>query len=987
MDLSQDKLTRLEWMGIEIPVDEKEKPVLSLIQDGFDDIQIRRNNNQSMISLIKIAHTPEIEVFLYKKYFEKDCITMVSKFGPNEIALVQASKVSSSESKRQPNSKDMIRLANTEQNIEIQKLVMVEFTIVDLCRKALLSLYTHTTDYTLAIYTLNHIIKATIPLINKYVIHFANTLIKWTIQTKPALIRDMFHTSQTLIEKNPHILKYADITLYDHQKRIFQLFGPSSVRKTPKLILYIAPTGTGKTLTPLGLSATHRVIFVCMARHVGLALARSAITMNKRVAFAFGADTASDVRLHYFAAVDYTKDWKSGGIRKVDNSVGNKVEIMICDVKSYRVAMHYMLAFNKESDIITFWDEPTITMDYESHALHQHIHDNWRENLISKVVLSCATLPVETEIQDTIADFRCRFSDSEIHTITSYDCKKSITILNKTGFATLPHLLFESYADLAISIIHCEETRSLLRYFDLAEIVRFTEYISENDLIKEQYRINAYFTNIRDITMDNIKLYYLEVLKHLDQARWPEIYRHITQSQEPMFAQPATAAADSLRKIRSVEQPAHSFLKKGGGELVRTTSMQVPVQDPTPSHQDPAKQPTKSPHDGILITTKDAHTLTDGPTIFLAETIETIGKFCIAQAKIPTSVLDSVMEKIDRNNALQFRIDGLESLIVQKETKKEEETDKEFKGSVKRDTSDKRATSSEVRELLNQIADLREKIMVANIDSAYIPNTVSHQKIWCGKEADTAAFVPYIDEESIREIMRLDVENQQKLLLMLGIGMFMNNDSSQMNQADAGEKEAEIQMRKHKRNNHQVQYTEIMKKLANERKLFLIIAGSDYVYGTNYQFSHGFIGKDLTKMTQQKTIQALGRIGRGNIQREYTVRFRDDDVLRQLYMPARKNTEAEIMSKLMCGSAEWAEENEDLIAATLSQHVDLSEEYSAAELSHRGTEYPGVVVYRVAHDLEDEAEPIKLEKEQEKEPEPIYVDDIARNELIDELLA
>ena len=174
MDLSQDKLTRLEWMGIEIPVDEKEKPVLSLIQDGFDDIQIRRNNNQSMISLIKIAHTPEIEVFLYKKYFEKDCITMVSKFGPNEIALVQASKVSSSESKRQPNSKDMIRLANTEQNIEIQKLVMVEFTIVDLCRKALLSLYTHTTDYTLAIYTLNHIIKATIPLINKYVIHFAN---------------------------------------------------------------------------------------------------------------------------------------------------------------------------------------------------------------------------------------------------------------------------------------------------------------------------------------------------------------------------------------------------------------------------------------------------------------------------------------------------------------------------------------------------------------------------------------------------------------------------------------------------------------------------------------------------------------------------------------------------------------------------------------------------------------------------------------------
>ena len=30
---------------------------------------------------------------------------------------------------------------------------------------------------------------------------------------------------------------------------------------------------------------------------------------------------------------EFTKDWKTGGIRKVDNSVGDKVEIIICDVK------------------------------------------------------------------------------------------------------------------------------------------------------------------------------------------------------------------------------------------------------------------------------------------------------------------------------------------------------------------------------------------------------------------------------------------------------------------------------------------------------------------------------------------------------------------------------------------------------------------------------------------------------------------------------
>jgi len=979
MDLTQDKLTRLEWNGIEIPVDEKEKPVLSLIQDGFTDIQIRRNNNKSMISLIKISYTPEIETFLYKKYFEKVCAAMVAKFAPIELPLLQASKVSASESKKPPNSKDLIRLSNTEQNIEIQKLYMVEFTIVDLCRKALLSLYTHTTDYSLAIYTLNHINKATISNINKHVIHFAKTLIQWTIHTKPALIGDMLHTSQILIEKNPLILKYADITLFEHQKRIYQIFGPASDRKIPKLILYIAPTGTGKTLTPLGLSATHRVIFVCMARHVGLALARSAITMDKCVAFAFGADTASDIRLHYFSAIDYTKDRKSGGIRKVDNSIGHKVEIMICDVKSYRVAMHYMLAFNRESDIITFWDEPTITMDYDEHSLHQHIRDNWRENLISKVVLSCATLPVEGEIQDTIDDFRSRFQGAEIHTITSYDNKKSITILNKSGYSTLPHLLFADYADLAICIIHCEQTRSLLRYFALAEIVRFVEYISAAGYIKEQYTIAAYFTNIRDITMDNIKLYYLEVLKHLNKDRWPEIYQYMSESHMPMFGQNQTRDNDStnLRKIKSMEQPSNSVLRIGGGELTRTSSMrQGPV-----STAEPVKgliSIAKSPHEGVLITTKDAHTLTDGPTIFLAENIETVGKFCIAQAKIPTSVLNLVMEKIDRNNGLQFKIDLLESEIVQKETKKEEATDEKFKGTLKRDTTEKQTMTKEVRELLSQISDLREQIMVANIDSAYIPNTTAHQKIWTTNTSNSAtsnsatsnsatsnsAFIPYIDEASIREIMSLDVENQQKLLLMLGIGMFMNNDSGQMNNDsgqmnndsgqmnnDSGQMNNdsglgqmnsmnEVQKQKHnKRNNHQVQYTEIMKKLANEKKLFLIIAGSDYVYGTNYQFSHGFIGKDLTKMTQQKTIQAMGRIGRGNIQQEYTVRFRDDDVLRQLFLPARQNTEAEVMSKLMCGSAEWADENEDLISATLNQHDSKEDDDETVVLHRRYTKY------------------------------------------------
>ena len=77
-----------------------------------------------------------------------------------------------------------------------------------------------------------------------------------------------------------------------------------------------------------------------------------------------------------------TRDWKTGGIRKVDNSVGDNVEIIISDIQSYLHAMFYMKAFNKAEDIILFWDEPTITMDNQMHEYHELIHKNWKQNII-----------------------------------------------------------------------------------------------------------------------------------------------------------------------------------------------------------------------------------------------------------------------------------------------------------------------------------------------------------------------------------------------------------------------------------------------------------------------------------------------------------------------------------------------------------------------------------------------------------------------------
>ena len=75
-------------------------------------------------------------------------------------------------------------------------------------------------------------------------------------------------------------------------KEIFNHFRNPS----PKLVLYVARVRVA--LTPIGLSQKYRIIFVCAARHVGLALAKSAISANRKIALAFNCGDADDIRLH-----------------------------------------------------------------------------------------------------------------------------------------------------------------------------------------------------------------------------------------------------------------------------------------------------------------------------------------------------------------------------------------------------------------------------------------------------------------------------------------------------------------------------------------------------------------------------------------------------------------------------------------------------------------------------------------------------------------
>ena len=843
MDLTQRKLSKSEWESIEKPVSSQEKEILQMLKEGFNNVDIKTNKHQSLFSFVKIDKNDGTELLLFQKYFDPLLKEIIKKYGKNNTELTNIEFPGEGGKLKSLKSIDRLRIQNLESKISENKTNIFEYVLLDLVTQLLRNIYKRKQKYAFYLYTILQLKKATIHNINHYFVDVMDQIINYVNSfTKTS---EIITNAYEFIEKNTYLLKYEDKTLFSHQKEIYNIIKKN---EGPKLILYTAPTGTGKTLTPIGLSEKYRVIFVCVARHIGLALAKSAISMEKKVAFAFGSESADDIRLHYFSAVDYTRNIRSGGIGKVDNSVGTNVEIMICDVQSYNTAMLYMLAFNEANNIITYWDEPTITMDYEEHDLHSVIHSNWSNNKIPNLVLSCATLPSKEELSPVFHDFQSKFENSEVYTITSYDCRKSISLMNKSGYCVLPHYLYEDYYNMIKCARYCELNKTLLRYFDLREIIHFIEYVnSQSDIIENSYKIDSYFTgNISNITMNRLKEYYLDLLLQIDEDKWTSLQKYLQTTRKMKFEN----QQNTIFKTKSVDS-----YRKSGTELTRTSSVSIP-----PSSK------SKQPSSGISITTSDAYTLTDGPTIFLADDVDKIGKFYIQQTNIQASVFETILSRITKNSDLIKRIEFLEGEILSKETKNSNYEDTK----VVRESG---RLCKESQEFANEITKLRKEIKLVTLDPMYVPNTIPHQNIWSPNgEIHENAFVSNIDDTTSKDIMELNISNHLKVLLLLGIGMFIDNPN--------------------------VQYMEIMKRLAEEQRLFIIIASSDYIYGTNYQFCHGFVGKDLTKMTPQKTLQAMGRIGRNNIQQDYTVRFRDDDMILKLFEKPEINTEAINMCSL-----------------------------------------------------------------------------------------
>lgn len=847
MDFTQNKLVKLEWDSIEKNVYEDEKNIIKMIINGFYNIDITFNKNISILGFMKISIDDDnIDSFNYQ-IFE---IYLLSKI--KKIKKSYKINFEIPEEKKIKNLKkaDKMRIEQSKK-LNIEKMDNIyEFGLLYIFEKMLKYHKAENDKYIFYYYTLEFMLKYNIKYTNTHLLNCINNNIE-NIKNKISYEK-LILNSRKYIEQNKYILQYQNIELYEHQKRIFNLFNVNNdkINKqdfedyntngkpiknydvNAKLILYIAPTATGKTLTPISISQKYRIIYVCAARHVGLALAKSAISVDRKVAFAFGCNSASDIRLHNFAANTFVKkDDGSGkyikhknGMKKIDNSDGSKVEIMICDIRSYEYAMYYMLEFNNKYDLIMFWDEPTIFLDYETHENHNYVHNVWSKNKIPKIVLSSATLPNINELSNVINDFNKKFKNDNpiIESINSNDCKKTIPLLDNNYYTYVPHNICSNYNELKESVGYCNNNLTLLRYFDLHEISCFIKYILKQNFINdENLYINNYFTQITDINMKNIKNYYLKLLEQLTEEQCNIILKHFNK--------------DSNKDTRYLENENN----------LETN--------------------------GTHISSYDAYTLTDGPTIYMTNKPNLIGKFCLKQLKIPNDILSQLLDSIRYNNVIRDKISVLEQKIEEYLNDNAENENK---------INNEKRMPPEIREAENQVKKLINELKSISLDEIWIPNSISHIKKWVSKNIldkvlneENMPFRSQIYEDDVLAIMKLtNIDDIWKLLLILGIGVFDVNVNKD--------------------------YLEIMKKLADNQRLYLIIACDDYIYGTNYQFCHGFIGKDLDNISQEKLIQAIGRVGRNSIQKDYTVRFRNIDNIKKIFTIQKHKPEVINMNKL-----------------------------------------------------------------------------------------
>ena len=814
MDLTQRRLSRNEWEAIEVPVTEEDLRVGRMLLEAAHAPGLRRNRALSLSAYLQIARTPATSHHFWTEYLQPELATGqggCARSAPARHGFAQVLRKGRAPTLR---SADRIRLRNAGQTLRLpgKRESIFEFVLIDLI-KAVYHARVHGAprDWLAPYYALRTLRTRSVANLHETLVAGIDEMV--TELDNEVCTKELVLHASSVIERNDALLRHADDQLFEHQRALLETLTEGDTTPeagfVPQLVLLTAPTGTGKTVCPVAVAERRKVVFVCAARHVGIALAKLAVSLEKKVAFAFGCESAEDIRLHYYAASDCIRSKRSGRIVKVDNAAGEHVEIMICDVRSCPIASDYMLGFNTAEELVLYWDEPTIALDYAEHPCHPVIQAAWSANRIPTVVLSSATLPTPEEMNPTCADFAERFPGARIVPLASHECRKSIPLMGRTGQIVMPHDLGRASwgggaGTAAAAASRCLEYKTLLRHLDLGVGTEFVE-AALAAVPRLETELTEYFPTVDCVTAQSVKCFYLRCVQAAAED-------------------PATYAA-----------------------VLRAC-------------------PARPPGIGPRVMTRDAHTLTDGPTIFLADDVDMIARFCIRDASIPADVLRRLGEKVAQNEGLRRKLDDMQ-MEYENGTQKDEGKGHDRKLAAGR-------VDPAMKRLEKNMEAVRALVKPAAVNPVYVPNTPEHKArhapAGCGA---TGAFAPSISEEAVERVMLVDgVDDKWKLLLLLGVGVFAPWNSPS--------------------------YTELMKDLAQRQRLFMVVATSDYIYGTNYQFCHGYIAKDLGQMSQEKCIQAMGRVGRNRLQQTYSIRFRDDDLIRRLFTVETDRPEVGNMRRL-----------------------------------------------------------------------------------------
>ena len=802
MDFKQQKLRKEDWEAIEVPVAPNEQRVLDMIKAyGLGEGESSPSVT-SLLSFMRLMQGSDkralagMHTHLFNSYLQPHVAHKIKraqkKHRPHPSALPLATVSKSTVLKKA----DIIRMENTESRVSDDADGIYECLLINV----LFDCYgSDKTQNAKSMYTLEHLLALDIPHSNPHVERYCQAELAILKTRTPDLMRSLVEHADECIEQNLMIARTRPLDMYPHQKELVEVVG----RDGPKLVFYQAPTGTGKTLSPIAIAQKHPTIFVCAAKHVGLQLAKASVSTHLPIAIAFGCSSPKDIRLHYFSAKDYTRNYKSGGIFRVDHDVGDKVQLMISDVASYVHAMHYLSAFNPPETIVMYWDEPTISLDYPTHDFHPIIRDIWSNNTVQNIVLSSATLPQAHEIPATVADLRQKFPGLTPASITSSECTRTIPILSPTGDTLVPHTLYPNYMRASACAQHCRECPTVTRHLglkDVADLIREAQ-----PFLPEELQLGRVFTSCIDITPSSLKSYYLDVIDNIPEDDW-------------------TSVCDAVAGVKRTPYPST-----------------------------------------VMLTTTDAYTITSGPAIYLCDDPGKIARFCIQSAKIPENVLDDLFSRLQHNDKSRAEIAKLNQIVEGDGGKADEKAERKNSKLV----SD--MGESSVKHAIQKIARLEAGLKSASLQECYVPNTPEHMYKYLKKQVP-GAFSSDIPEHLVQKIVGTSADPMWKILILMGIGVFIDGIDQD--------------------------YINIMRQLAYEQRLFCIIASSDYIYGTNYQFCHGYIGKDLTGMTAEKMIQALGRVGRGNSNAGYTVRLRDMNAVHKVFLPARDKPEVQNMNAL-----------------------------------------------------------------------------------------